>query len=136
MRVFPDTNVLASAFATRGLCADLVRVIVERHELVTSEAVIGELTGVLARKFRLSADEVRGFERFLRSFEVRPLGAPIAGIRVRERADKVVLGSANGARIDLFATGDKELIALRSRHLDFRIVSPRDCWIALAAGDN
>jgi uncharacterized protein len=50
VKVFPDTNVLASAFGTRGLCADVVRLILGEHELVTGEVVLEELRGVLPRK--------------------------------------------------------------------------------------
>ena len=34
VRVFLDTNVLVAAFATRGLCADVVRTVLAEHELV------------------------------------------------------------------------------------------------------
>ena len=36
MRVFLDTNVLVSAMATRGLCADVLREILTSHRLVVS----------------------------------------------------------------------------------------------------
>jgi len=47
VRVFLDTNVLVSAFATRGVCADLVRFVLAEHTLVTSEVVLRELRRVL-----------------------------------------------------------------------------------------
>ena len=59
MRVFPDTNVLASAFGTRGLCADALRLVLAGHELVTGEIVIEELRGVLRRKFALPTSRPR-----------------------------------------------------------------------------
>jgi hypothetical protein len=34
LRVFLDTNVLVSAFATRGLCADLLELVLLQHELI------------------------------------------------------------------------------------------------------
>ncbi len=37
MKVFLDTNVLVSAFTTRGLSADLFRLVVAEHELLTGE---------------------------------------------------------------------------------------------------
>jgi hypothetical protein len=40
LRVFLDTNVLVAAFATRGLCADLLRVVLVRHELVVADVVL------------------------------------------------------------------------------------------------
>ena len=47
MRVFLDTNVLVSAFATRGLCADVLRLILAEHTLVTGEVVLRELRRAL-----------------------------------------------------------------------------------------
>ena len=40
MRVFLDTNVLVAAFATRGLCADVFRLVLAEHELLVSAALI------------------------------------------------------------------------------------------------
>jgi hypothetical protein len=34
VRVCLDTNVLVAAFATRGLCADVLRTVIAEHELV------------------------------------------------------------------------------------------------------
>ncbi len=48
MKVFPDTNVLVAAFIARGLCADLFREILKRHQLVVVEAFLDELQ----RKFQ------------------------------------------------------------------------------------
>ncbi len=43
MRVFLDTNVLVSAVATRGLCADVLRETLVSHQLVVSAPLIAEL---------------------------------------------------------------------------------------------
>jgi len=43
MKVFLDTNVLISAVATRGLCADVMREVLTSHELVVCEPLIKEL---------------------------------------------------------------------------------------------
>ena len=40
MRVFLDTNVLISAFATRGLGADVVNLVLAEHQLVLGESVL------------------------------------------------------------------------------------------------
>ena len=40
MRVLLDTNVLASAAATRGLCADVLRVVLAEHELVVCRQIL------------------------------------------------------------------------------------------------
>ena len=52
MRVFLDTNVLVAAFATRGLCADVMRVVLAEHQ-VTGDVVLRELRKALARRIKL-----------------------------------------------------------------------------------
>jgi predicted nucleic acid-binding protein len=47
VKVFLDTNVLVSAFASRGLCADLMRYLLAEHELLAGEAVLTELRRAL-----------------------------------------------------------------------------------------
>ena len=47
MKIFLDTNVLASAFATRGLCADVVREIIDSENLIVSQQVLDELKEVI-----------------------------------------------------------------------------------------
>ena len=56
MKIFLDTNVLASALTSRGLCADLFEVVLQSHELVTSEVVLKELKRVLREKLGQSDD--------------------------------------------------------------------------------
>lgn len=72
MRVFFDTNVLVSAFLARGLCADLLRLVLTEHTLVTSEVVLAELRDVLSRKGRLPAQQIESIETFLREHPVAP----------------------------------------------------------------
>jgi predicted nucleic acid-binding protein len=56
LRIFLDTNVLVSAFGTRGLCADVVRHVVAQHEFETGEVVLAELRRVLRSKIGLPAE--------------------------------------------------------------------------------
>ncbi|WP_370655542.1 PIN domain-containing protein [Candidatus Binatus sp.] len=70
MRVFFDTNVLVSAFATRGLCRDLVARVIREHELLTSEVVIKEVRRLLKRKLKVNDVTIEETEAFLRNFHV------------------------------------------------------------------
>jgi len=65
MRVFLDTNVLVSAFATRGLCADLVRHLLVDHELLTGEVNLTELRRVLKTKLRVPKATVDSIEELI-----------------------------------------------------------------------
>ena len=75
MRVFLDTNVIASATATRGLCADVLRTAIEFHELVVSDHLLDEVRRILKDKFGASTALIRrcglaspsGHDRFRRN---------------------------------------------------------------------
>ena len=43
MRVLLDTDVLVAAFATRGICQDVIRVVLAEHRLLIGESVLEEL---------------------------------------------------------------------------------------------
>lgn len=127
MRVFLDTNVLVSAFATRGLCADLFRSVVAEHELVLGEVVLEEFRRVLTIRFRMSKEQVRRIEAYLRSHEIVPKPAERDPIKVRDEADRWVLASAHNARVDVLVTGDSDLLSVADQ-ARVRIVNPREFW--------
>ena len=127
MRVFLDTNVIASAVATRGICADALRVILAEHELIIGEHVLTELRLVLERKFRVSPDLVRETDEFLRGEasvidEASPLDVP-----VRDPDDLRVLEEAVAGGADVLVTGDRDLLDLPVAP-PLPIVSPRGFW--------
>ena len=66
MKVMLDTNVLASAVATRGLCADVLRAVLAEHELVICPQIISELQRILKDKFALPRQLVNDFIRLVR----------------------------------------------------------------------
>lgn len=127
MRVFLDTNVLVSAFATRGLCADLFRSVLAEHELVLGEVVLEEFRRVLTIRFRMSKEQVRQVEAYLRSHEIVPKPAERDPIKVRDEADRWVLASAHNARVDVLVTGDSDLLSVADR-ARVQIVTPREFW--------
>jgi putative PIN family toxin of toxin-antitoxin system len=128
LRVFLDTNVLASAFGTRGLCADVLQLILDNHELLTGELVIEELRRALSTKFGMPADIVKGYERFLRGYHVEPKPVHLPDLDLRERNDLIVVESAINAKAEILITGDKEMLALKKKPKDLRIIDPREFW--------
>ncbi|MFM9104351.1 MAG: putative toxin-antitoxin system toxin component, PIN family, partial [Cyanobium sp.] len=111
MRVFFDTNVLVSAFLARGLCADLLRLVLTEHTLVSSDVVLVELRGVLSRKGRLPAEQVEAIEAFLREQPVAPRPAQTLELGLVDADDEWVVASAVLAQADLFVTGDQGVLA-------------------------
>ncbi len=130
MRVFLDTNVLVSAFATRGLCADLFRAVIAEHELVVGEVVLSELQRVLLTRFRVPEEHVRQIEELLRSYEVVPRPAAMDPVPVRDASDRWVLANARAGGVDVLVTGDADLLAVANT-AGLPILSPRDFWSEL-----
>lgn len=128
MRVFLDTNVLASAFGTRGLCADVIRVILGEHELLTGEVVLEELLRVMSRKFGVPIDTVKEMGVFLRGYHVEPKPHRLPELGLSERGDLMVVASAVAARAEILVTGDREMLALKRKPEGLRIISPREFW--------
>jgi putative PIN family toxin of toxin-antitoxin system len=126
VRIFLDTNVLASALATRGLCADVLQLIIEDYELVTGEIVIEELRGALRRKFGARADRLKEVDSFLRRFHVEPKPRQLPELDLSERNDLIVVASAINAKAEILITGDREMLVLKKKPKGLRIINPRE----------
>lgn len=127
MRVFLDTNVLAAALTTRGLCADVVRYVLAEHQLVTSELVLDELRKVLAEDFKLPSNTVKEILGLLRSQEVVAKPKTAVSIPIRDPDDAWILASAIDGRCDALVTGDGDLLDIAGA-APLPILSPRGFW--------
>ena len=131
MKVFLDTNVLASSIATRGLCAELFESIINEHELLTCEPVLQELERVLGDKFHLPDSFIRAFIGLLKtegsviSVQERPT------IKFKDADDIPILACAVASGADVFVTGDKDLLDLGAIE-NLPILSPRQIWQKLS----
>ena len=138
MRVFLDTNVLVSAFATRGLSADVVRLLLAEHELRTGEVVLEETRRVLTEKFGVPNEKVDQIERLLRRRHVEPVPDPESPaseppVEVQDPDDEIVLASAIAAEAEILITGDKDLLDVAGpvenlEGMSLRIMTPRTFW--------
>ena len=130
MKVFLDTNVLVGAFASRGLCADLLREILARHELVTGEAVLAELLPVLLQRVGVPVQVAEEVEGFLRGSGVVPRPEAHLGLGLRDADDEWVVASAVAGGADLLVTGDSD-IQVAGSALPIPALTPRDTWKVL-----
>jgi uncharacterized protein len=130
VRLLLDTNVLASAFATRGLSADVLRVALSDHELVVPEVVLDELRRVLRTKFRVPQPLVAEIEVLLREHDVVPKPKSPGTVRLRDSSDEWILASAVAGRADLIVSGDGDLLVL-GRTAPVPVLSPRQFWHSL-----
>ena len=127
MKVFLDTNVLVSAVATRGLSADVVRLVIAEHELLTGAVNLTELQRVLRDKLHTPARTVRELDAFLRTHTIVPKPAAVLTVSVRDPDDRWVLASAMAGAADVLVTGDRDLLDLGDR-APLPIVDPRGFW--------
>ena len=128
MRIFLDTNVLVSAYRARGLCADLVELILTAPdcELITGEVNLGELKRILRSRFKVSKGVIETVERELREQTIIPKPSHPSELPIRDPDDRWVLASAIEGKAHLLVTGDKDLLDIADR-VAIPIVTPRQC---------
>ena len=125
--MFLDTNVLVSALATRGLCADLYERLITEHETVIGEPVILEVLDILQRKFKAMPDLLVNVEAELRLLEVTPAQDTAPNLPIKDVDDPWIIACALQANVEAFVTGDAELLGL-GKVDKLPMISPRECW--------
>ena len=131
MKVFLDTNVLASGIATRGLCSELLESVIHDHELLTCKPVLQELERVLTEKLRMPETVVAGFLVLLKAEGTVVESRKNPSLPIKDTDDIPILACAVAGKADVFVTGDKDLLELRKIE-DLAVVSPRELWNRLA----
>lgn len=126
MKVVFDTNILVSALVFpggRGEAA-LRRIVEEQDQLVISKPILGELLGILGRKFARDAEELAHAAVFLSELGI--VVKPRQRLRVvKDDPDNRILECAIAGRADAIVTGDKALLGLRE-YQGVRILSLRE----------
>jgi len=131
LRVFPDTNVLYAALASRGLCADLLRALLAEHDIVIGAPVLVELRRNLLGKLRIPAERVEVVTGFISELERAPSVPPPARLPARiDSADAAILECAARAQVEIIVTGDRALLKL-GEYCGIPVVTPRDLWLRL-----
>lgn len=131
MRVALDTNVLVSAFTTRGLCADLLAVVISEHQLVLGEKVLGELSRVLEKKMKMPVDLVVEAQTFLRQEAAVISQGPDIDHGIRDPDDVEVVAQALDGLAEVFVAGDRDLLDIADQ-LPIEVLSPRGFWEKLS----
>jgi putative PIN family toxin of toxin-antitoxin system len=127
VRVFLDTNVLVSAFATRGLCVELFELVLQEHDLVVGRRVLDELGRALRRKLRMPERTATEIVDFVASEAVEIVERAQAAEAPVDRDDALVLGEALAGRSDVFVTGARAVGSI-GRIADLPVVTPRAFW--------
>ena len=130
MRVLLDTNVLVAAFATRGICQDVLRIVLAEHRLLVGETVLEELERILTDKLRIPAHRVREIVTLLR--EQGTVVAPLtpAPWPAADPDDRWVIAAALEGSADVLVTGDNDILR-EGDAARLRVVTPRGFWESL-----
>ena len=133
VRILLDTNVLVAAFATRGICRDVLRIAIAEHRLLVSGTTLAELERILEGKLRTPAYLVREIVTFVGGqAEVVTPTAPAVWPE-RDPDDRWIAAAAIDGSADVLVTGDKDLLDADHAE-DLRVVTPRGLWTLLRAG--
>jgi len=128
MKVCADTNFLVSAFATRGLSADVFQLVLAEHQMMTGEFNLTELKRVLTEKLKVPKQITVEAEELLRRYHIEPVPDNPSGVQVRNDDDRWVLESAIRACVDVLITGDKDLLDVSNQVPQLKILTPREFW--------
>ena len=125
-RIVADTNIYISALNFAG-SADKVLALGRAGliEICISPAILDEIGGVLARKFRWSATRVREARLAISGFTVAVHPREPVSVILEDEADNRILECALTAGADAIVTGDHHLLQLR-HFRGVRITSPRE----------
>lgn len=134
MRIALDTNVLVSAVATRGLCADVFNLVLAEHELIVGEVVLAELRKILRAKMRVPGKVIDEYVALLRQEGTVVKEAGDLAIDIRDAADVAVVAEAIAGKADVLVTGDRDLLDVAGT-LPIPILTPRGLWERLRRDD-
>ena len=91
MKIFLDTSVPVSAYTARGICADLLRYILAKHELLTGEVNLIEFRHVLWDRFQASPALIATIETKIRDEHIVPKPTKPSPLPNRDPDDRWVL---------------------------------------------
>jgi putative PIN family toxin of toxin-antitoxin system len=132
MRVLLDTNVIVSAVATRGLCADVFRTVLAAHELVTCPQVLQEVRRILGMKFGVPEPLIAEYLELIGQDAIVAESEDLLDFPIQDQEDAEIVVAAIGAGAQVLVTGDRDLQTLKNIG-KVRIISPRAFWEELTA---
>lgn len=132
MKIFLDSNVWVSAFLTRGLCADLVRLLLRRHERGSIEVVLGapvreKTVRILVARFHATESDLAVVRTAMDAVQNIPASSTNPPIEISGPEDVPIVACALAVEADLFVTGEKALFDL-AKIGEMSIVSPRQMY--------
>ncbi|MCK4523681.1 putative toxin-antitoxin system toxin component, PIN family [candidate division WOR-3 bacterium] len=127
MKVVLDSNVIVSAFATRGLCLSIFELSILTNTVVVSKHILSEVERILKNKINVPINTVNNIINYLEE-NCEILDYTKLPKRVcRDKDDDNIIALALSNNINLIITGDKDILILK-KYKHISINSPKDYW--------
>jgi len=128
MKLLFDTNILVSAFLSKGRLADAVKDAFKNHNVFLTPFILQEFKKTLHHKLRFSSKDIDDYLQFIQKFSHHGQTGEIACVTgCPDAGDRQLLADATANDIDIIVTGDKAFLSMK-RYLKIRIVSAQDYW--------
>lgn len=131
-RAVLDTNIIISATFWRGAPYMVIKkALLREFVLITSVAILDEVSGRLEHKFNLPHAEIEKLLDILLGYSelVEPV-AKVNAVKADEKDNKIIECAIDG-RADLIVTGDGHLLNLNN-YGDIKIITPSELLKILA----
>jgi putative PIN family toxin of toxin-antitoxin system len=127
VKILLDTNVLISAFISRGMCSELFEHCLTEHTIYISQWILDEFYEKLVKKFGFSKTKTDQIINFIGENTVIVTYIPLSSPICRDPDDDHVLASAVSGNVDCLISGDEDILVLK----DFQgvpILKPGNFW--------
>ncbi len=127
MKIVLDSNIIVSAFASRGLCNSLFELSIEKYGTIINSQIIEEITKVFKEKIKLPDDKIRLIIEYLNEYCIFSEHDQIHQKISRDRDDDGIISLAYFNSAEYIVTGDKDLLDIK-KYESVKIVTPREFW--------
>ena len=134
MKIVLDSNVIVAAFSSRGLCASLFELCLDRYTIMISDFILAEVSRILQDRFKMPSKNVKTIVDYLQEFCVITSYQKLPKRICRDPYDDEILALAISSEADYIITGDKDLLDLKD-YQSIQIVSPRQFWAIAKTGN-
>lgn len=123
MRIMLDTNVLVSAVAFGGVCAEVLDIVLAAHDAVVAQDALRELERVLVEKIAIPLQRAHEAVAFVEGQATVVHTARPATWPQRDPDDRWIVGAALDHGVDVLVTGDRDI--LEEQQDELKTVDPR-----------
>ena len=134
MKIVLDSNIIIAAFSSRGLCASVFELCLDRYTIMISDFILSEVSRILQDRFKMPPTNVKTILNYLKEFCIVASYNKLQKRICRDPFDDEILALAISNGVDYIITGDKDLLDLKD-YQSIKILSPRQFWTIAKSGN-